>query len=282
MRHGLTLVILIHLTIVSCVSQDINDIIKNYNVYASESFKSNYLGIKEFDVMNKREKCILEKTIIGYLNDENNWSTDVIDSFYVRSYPFGDFIDRFSFVSNNAGKFYFIYCPEFNGRLMNNKYYTKLKSGQLKLNESAGNYVVKLDMSLLSVFLNKEVTHSMSFDDQVTQVEHLLPSFFPHLLKDRTIPNLLIDSLSKRPKQQYLEIMKLIKPVIPSKDLVMNSGQQYYHVYRNVLGFVIVHFKKSANNPSKLELDFYLIPDQYRYTYYSHIDTKYRECAQID
>lgn len=261
-------------------TQEACGIVKTFNINASDTFKKKYLGSHDLDIMDKRERCIMEKTIANYLDHSNNWSTSVIDSFYVRSYGFSDFIDMFSFVSNSQGELYFIYSPEFSDRFLNSdKYYTKVKSGMLKLNDSS-DYVVKFDMTLLNNFLDKEVTHSKSFTDQVIQSQRLLPSLLPHLLSDKAHASDLTDSLSKRPMAQANKVMEVLEPVIPAKDLTLGMSSTTRSIYRNAFGFVVVHFKESERS-NKLELDFYFIPDQYSYRHLRDSEPLFAECNQL-
>lgn len=258
------------------------DIVETFNIKASNTFKKKYLGSHDFDIMNKRDQCILESTIENYLNSSNNWSTSIIDSFYVRSYSFGDFIDRFSFVSNKHGEFYFVYAPEFNNRFSNyKKYYTENHLGMLRLNDSLNNYVVKFEMEMLKEFLSKEVTQSKSFADQVTQVQRLLPVLLPQFLSIETYTVDFADSLSHRPVNQANKIMETLEPVVPAKDLTLGMSSTTRKVYRNDFGFVIIHFKRSLEFPEQLDLDFYFIPDRYIGRYIRHGDPQFGECNQL-
>lgn len=256
------------------------DVIENFNAEASESFNNKYLNSAYLDSMDSRDKCVLEKTIAKHLDHANNWETSVIDSFYIRSYNFSDFIDRFSFVTKGNRDFYFIYVPDFNSRFTRtDKFYSKNKTGKLELKEFSDNYIFKFDITLLIDFLNREVTHSNKFPDQVTQVERLLPVLMPHILSKRCYLFDLMDSLAERPLEQRNQIMKRLELVVPAKDLTLGLSSTNRLVYRNGFGFVVVHFKQHKSL-EKLELDFYFIPDRYIGRYVRHGEPLFRECYQ--
>lgn len=277
------MVIALFCLLLSCVKEKTQvempcGVIESFNTEASRTFANRYLYAHYLDSMNAIDKCVLEKTISNYLNMVNNWETIVIDSFYIRSYNFSDFIDRFSFVTKDNGDFYFVYIPDFNDIFTgNNKFYSQNKSGRLELRESPDSYVIKFDITLLTNFLDREVTHSKDFTQQATQVERLLPALLPHILSSRCHLFELMDSLANRPVKQRNEILKSLEPAVPPKDLTSGMSSTHRLVYRNVFGFVIIHLKQ-RDDRENLDLDFYFIPDRFTGRYIRHGDPLFQEC----
>lgn len=254
------------------------DIIETFNSRASELFKSKYLGSNEFDVLGASNKCILEKTAVSYLDDSNNWSTTVIDSFYIRSFGYGYYFDIFSFVSNVDGDMYFIYSPEFHDRIENvEKYYSIQKSQLLELKDTVGNSILKLNIKLLNTFIDNEVSYAKSFEYQLDQARRILPKLMPHLLREKSHKTDLFNSLSTRQKATFDEIKVALEPVFPTGAPRLGSSTDN-EVYRNFYGYVVVHYKRSEENSEKLKIEFYFVPDQFRRIHRNEVDFIYDDC----
>lgn len=254
------------------------DVIKTFNARASDLFKSKYLGSPDFNILGKRTECILEKTAISYLDYSNDWSTTVIDSFYIRSFGYGYYFDIFSFVSNAHGEMYFIYSPEFHDRIENvDKYYSLQKSQLLELRDSTGNSIAKLNMKLLNIFLDNEISYAKSFEDQLNQARRILPKLMPHLLLEKSHKTDLFGSLSDRQTATIDEIKRALEPVFPTGAPRLGSSTNN-EVYRNFYGYVVVHYRNSEANKEKLEIDFYFVPDQVRKIHKNESEVIYDDC----
>jgi hypothetical protein len=276
MKRGLILLPI--LLFVSCGTEGQKINLTNFNRRSVESFQRNYANHPEMDKLVNLHKCVLEKTILLYLDELNDWETIVVDSFLIRQYFVGDLSDHFAFVSNRK-RFYFIFIPDFRDRVFNKKYYSRAK-GRLENKDTVGNYIVKLNNPFFDDFVTIEINGTNPILDQLMEVDRLLPSIFPGVLKQRLPLFVLNDSLAKKRPHQYQEISKVIEPILADESIPAYWGPNY-QIYRNHIGFILLHFKESENDPKQLSVDFYLIPDNHRYRFSIDLSPgRYRDCPR--
>jgi hypothetical protein len=244
-------------------AQTADEIIFKFNLLAGEAFiKKNYTSSEELSKLSGEERCFLEKTITSYLDDLNNSSLNVIDSFYVRSYYSGVLGFHFSFIATVAGKFYFMYASQWEEYKWNdNKAY---KSDELGLKDSLGNFIVKLSIPFLDDFVKEEINNKTHPDihRQSGKMCHLLQYMFPSMLnREISLVEFQLE-IGKRNEQQYSEIVKVLNPLIyhAHPNVLNDRGANNFQIFENVLGYVFIDYEHSSPSKKDLQLDMYFVP----------------------
>lgn len=250
----------------------------NFNKLASEHYQTHYKP-EDLEPFDEFGKCVLLEAIKSHLDELNNREIKLIDSFYVRNYPFDDLGINFSFVSDGKGDFYLMHLPALHSYFYGSKYY-KEAGNKLELRDSIKFSISKINSRLLDTFLRNEVFVSNDMTRDVQLAKHLLPVIFPNLLNYKMPLVEFMDSLRNQPDENYTYITNTLDTLI-NRNYHLSQTEEHYEIYHlPYRGFIFMSFYRDEEW-NDLKLDLYFIPLKFRYAMRYEIERfKYAKCYE--
>ena len=254
------------------------DIVEAFNDLASNEFVKKFEQY-DFSPMTQKQICILNQGISQHLNEINNWNLEVIDSFYVRNYPFPDLGTDFTFVSNKHGVIYFIYLPKLYPNATGDEKLYRNLNGEFILKDSIDLLFQKINSGMFDTFLENEMDAHASINDQFEQVVKLLPSTFPWMLRNGITYNVFMEKLKLEPKSNYEYIVKKVTPIVERNAHVSSWGKDYLLYDFEPHGFILIDFFREHKASESLKIDIFFIPKKIGYGMMFETDKKkYANC----